>query len=347
MRPRDLKKMLSYFIPAHENLMVTSSPGCGKTDIVVQATKDAGFQLIMMHPAISDPTDFKGLPAISLDRKAADFVPFGETKEIYNAKKNTVVFIDDIGQAMPAVQNSCMQLLHSSTGVRRLGGHIVPECVTFIMASNRRTDGSNVSGMSEAVKTRTASIVALDPHKDDFCEWLADNDGAPEVIAYIREQSGDLLKFEKKADIVNQPCPRTWHAASRILKMGMGAELELMALGGAIGEGMAAKFSGYLRMYRELPTISSILLDPDSAIIPTKPASLYFVSAGVAMQASANNFGRIARYAERLEQNGNAEFAVLLVRDSLRRDKKIQYTTAFVKLTTGSNPVGKLIAGEM
>lgn len=347
MRPSAFLKLLAYFITANENLMVTGPPGIGKTDLVLLATQMAKRELIMMHPAISDPTDFKGLPAINLARDGAEFVPFGDLKAIYGAKKPTVVFIDDVGQAMPAVQNGVMQLLHSSTGVRRLNGHIVPKHVCFVLATNRRQDGANVTGMTETVKSRVASIVSLEPNLEDFCAWMAGNNGAPEIVAYLRDQPGDLHKFEKNPDIVNQPMPRTWAAASRILQMGMSSELELIALGGAVGEGMAAKLSGYLRMYRELPTITSILLDPDSAIIPEKPAALYFVAAGVAMQANVGNFGRVARYAERLEETGHAEFAVLLVRDSLRHEKKIANTQGFVKLTTGSNPVGKLIAGEM
>lgn len=346
MRPRDLRKLLAYYIPAKETLMVTGAPGIGKSDILVQAAKDAKASLIMLHPAISDPTDFKGMPVVSIDRESVDFKPFGDLSAIYNAKKLTVVFIDDLGQALPAVQAAVMQLLHSSTGVKRLNGRIVPDCVTFVIATNRRTDGANVTGMLETVKSRTTSIVALEPNADDFCDWAIANEMPPELVAYIRSQKEDLLQFERKADIVNQPCPRTWAAAGRILKMGMSPDLELPALQGALGDGMAAKFSGYLRTYRELPTIQSILANPDAAIIPKDVAALYFVSVGVAMNANQNNFGRIARYAERLVEEGRAEFAVLMVRDSLTKEPKVQNTQAFVKLTTGSNPVGQLIAGE-
>jgi hypothetical protein len=346
MRARDLLKLLAYYIAAGETIMVTGAPGVGKSDILVQAAEAAKAKLIMLHPAISDPTDFKGMPVVAADRMSVDFKPFGDLSEIYSAKKKTVVFIDDLGQALPAVQAAVMQLLHSSTGVKRLNGKIVPACVTFVIATNRRTDGANVTGMLETVKSRTTSIVSLEPHADDFCDWAVANEMPAELIAYIRSQRDDLLQFERKADIVNQPCPRTWAAAGRILKMGMSQDLELPALIGAIGEGMAAKFSGYLRTYRQLPTIESILLNPDAAIIPTDPAALYFVSVGVAMRANQNNFGRVARYAERLEEEGRAEFAVLMVRDSLNRDPKVQNTQAFVKLTTGSNPVGRLIAGE-
>lgn len=347
MRPKDMAKLLAYFIAAGKTLMMVGAPGIGKSDLVNQAAEAAKSKLIMMHPAISDPTDFKGMPAINAARTAADFLPFGELALIYNAKKKTVVFIDDLGQASTAVQNAAMQLLHSSTGVRRLNGHLVPDCVSFVIATNRRSDGAGVTGMTETIKTRCASIVSLEPNFQDFHSWFSVNGGSPEVLGYLSQQQADLHQFERKADIVNQPCPRTWWAASDILKMGMTAELELLALQGSIGEGMAAKFSAFLRLSREIPTIESILLDPDSAVIPSNPAILYFVAAGVAMKANNANFGRVARYAERLEQGGHAEFAVLLVRDSLRRDRKVMNTPAFVALTTGNNPVGKLIAGEM
>ncbi|HYE75231.1 MAG TPA: ATP-binding protein, partial [Blastocatellia bacterium] len=76
-----------------------------------------------------------------------------------------------------------------------------------------------------------------------------------------------------------------------------------------------------------------------------KPAAFYAVAVGLASKANPQNFGRIARYAERIEAIGKGEFAALLLRDSLRRNPKIDKSPDFIKLVCG--PLGKLITGQV
>lgn len=52
------------------------------------------------------------------------------------ATKLTACFIDDLGQATPAVQAAAMQLILALT----LNGHRVSDQVVFVAATNRRTD---------------------------------------------------------------------------------------------------------------------------------------------------------------------------------------------------------------
>jgi DNA replication protein DnaC len=77
--------------------------GVGKTDIVTQACQEANARLIISHPVVSDPTDYKGLPFADPDGKTARFLPFGDLAELSNAKEETVFFLDDLGQAPASV----------------------------------------------------------------------------------------------------------------------------------------------------------------------------------------------------------------------------------------------------
>jgi hypothetical protein len=85
--------------------MIVGSPGVGKSDIVEEAAQSAGAKTIIFHPVISDPTDFKGFPFAK--NGEADFLPYGDLKQLIEAKEPTVAFLDDIGQAPPSVQASC------------------------------------------------------------------------------------------------------------------------------------------------------------------------------------------------------------------------------------------------
>ena len=128
------------------------------------------------------------------------------------------------------------------------------------------------------------------------------------------------------------------------MKLKLSPRIELAAIQGAVGEGAAAEVVGFLRIFRELPSLDAILLDPDTAMIPDSAAALYAISTGLATKVTTSNFARVARYADRLYRTGKGEFAVLMIRDAIRRDKNLCNTPAFIQLA--STEVGKLFAGQ-
>ncbi len=343
MRPNDVTKLLAAMVPVGYPVLLTGAPGVGKSDLVDQAAEYAKADLIVSHPVVADATEAKGLPWPKEGAKVATFIPFEDLYRAMNAKKPTIWFLDDIGQAAPAVQASFMQLLLA----RRANGKKLPDCLTFFAATNRRTDRAGVSGILEPVKSRFVTIISVDPNLDDWCQWAIRTNQPPELIAFLRFRPEFLHKFEPTLDLVNSPCPRTWAAVGKIIPLKLPANIELAAISGAVGAEAAADFTGFLRIYRDLPSLDAILADPTHAEIPIEPSALYAVSVGLAAKANPNNFARIKTYAQRLEQAqpiSRGEFAVLMVRDSVRRNKKICDTTAYIEMM--STEIGKLISGE-
>ncbi|MBK7652491.1 MAG: hypothetical protein IPJ20_19610 [Flammeovirgaceae bacterium] len=81
MRPTQLIEFLQYALPLKENVLLVGPPGVGKTDIVKQAVAKIGYDLIITHPVISEPTDYKGLPFPMGDE--AVFLPYGQLKNLF------------------------------------------------------------------------------------------------------------------------------------------------------------------------------------------------------------------------------------------------------------------------
>ncbi len=342
MRPQYVSQLLAKLIEARLPGLLSGAPGVGKSDLVEQAAKAAKADLIVSHPVVSDPTEAKGLPWLKEGSKMATFLPFEDLYRALNAKKLTVWNLEDLGQAAPQTQASYMQLLLA----RRANGQKLPDCVTFIASTNRRTDRAGVAGILEPVKSRFVSIINVEPNLEDWCGWAIKNDMPPELIAFLRFRDELLHQFNPTLDLVNSPCPRTWASCGKLLKLGLSDRVELQALQGAVGEGAANELVGFLRIWRELPSLDEILVDPDAAPIPEKPASLYATAVGLAAKANPNNFDRVARYAERLNDStpSKGEFAVLLIRDAVRRNRAVCNTPAYIKLA--SSEVGKLFTGE-
>lgn len=340
MRPTQLTSLLARTIESRLPILIIGGPGVGKTSIVDLATQEAENDLVISHPAVADPTDAKGFPWMRDADKTAVFVPFGETAKVLQSKRPTTWFWDDFGQAPPAVQASYMPWLLA----RENCGKKLPEHVTIIAATNRRTDRAGVSGILEPVKSRFAAIVELEPDLNEWCSWaLQQPDMPPELIAFLRFQPDLLYQFTPSADLVNCPSPRTWANAGRILNLKLSSEIENAALAGAVGQGAASTLSAFLQMFRQLPNIDGILTDPDASPIPTQVNVLYAVSTALASRTTESNFKRVARYAQRLVDASHGEFATLMLRDAIKRKPQIQQTPEFVRL--GAGELGQLIGG--
>ncbi len=339
MRISEIKQVLRHAIEKSHPVMLTGSPGCAKTDIVKEATKEAGADLILSHPVVSDPTDAKGLPWPDAEKGHATFLPFGDLYRAINAKKKTVWFLDDLGQASPAVQASFMQLLLA----REVNGHKLPDCITFIAATNRKEDRAGVTGILEPVKSRFTMILEVDVHLDDWCDWATVSSISPEMIAFMRFRPDLLSDFKASASMVQSPSPRTWKNANDVLQMGLPHSYEFETISGAVGKGAATEFCAFLRTFRALPDLDSIIKEPMKASIPKQPEALYAVAVGLAHRATVENFGSIAKYAERLSKDNKGEFAVLLARDSVRRKPELMNSKEFIKLA--STDLKKLILG--
>jgi hypothetical protein len=338
LSPSALSDLLAATIPIGYPVMIEGSPGIGKTDIVLDSARRAEADVILSHPAVADPTDAKGMPWI-VDGHAL-FLPFGDLSRAIAATRRTVWFLDDLGQATPAVQASFMQLILA----RRVADHVLPDCITFIAATNRRTDRAGVSGILEPVKSRFTTIVELAVSLDDWCKWALVSNIQPELIAFLRFKPELLCKFEASADMGNSPIPRTWANASKLLQLGLSSSVLSSALAGAVGAGAAIELQAFLQMYATLPNIDAILLNPDQYQIPDEPSVLYALASALAHKSNPANFDRVAQFAQRLTDATHAEFAVLLVRDALQRDIKIAQTQAFVKLAVSE--LGQMISGN-
>jgi len=316
----ELKTVLADAIKNKEQLLIVGEPGIGKTEVIRQVCDEIGADLIIAHPSVSDPTDYKGLPSKANDGSHAVFLPFGETWQAIKAEKLTVYFIDDLGQASDAVQKALMQLLLG----RRLNGHKLSDNVVFIGATNDIGQRAGVSGLLEPIKSRFDSIVFMDTTIEDWSSWALNNNMPPELIAFLRNRPELLSKFEPTKALVNSPSPRTWASVGRRLMRGV-SNFKLFS--GSVGKGSATELMAFLELAKEAPNLDDIIMNPEKAPIPSKPALKYVVSTGLAYRAKKDNFKRIFTYLNRLEQ----PFRVYTIKDAITRNKELTQTEVFIK----------------
>jgi MoxR-like ATPase len=324
MKPSLMTECLKVAIRSKDNLLIVGPPGVGKTALTIQACQAENADLIISHPVVSDPTDYKGMPWVFRDSEGnpkATFIPFDDLEKLIQAQKRTVFLLDDLGQAPAGVQAPAMQLIHGG----RINGHKVSPEVVFFACTNRRQDMAGVSGILEPVKSRF-KILHLEADLDDFCRWGLSVDLSFEVIAFNRWKGTALLDFKPTKDMVNSPCPRTWEAVSDILKHQYPAEAELEMVSGSVGEGMAIEFVAFVKMARTLPDPDLICIRPDEVKVPKETSTLFAICGALTQRAGENNFANIVKYANRLP----ADFSVMLVVDTITRKKELIKTKAFI-----------------
>jgi hypothetical protein len=299
----------------HQSLGVAaeSSPGVGKTSIVTAAAAEAGQELIIEHPSIADPTDYKGLPVMQKDG-TAKFAPIGLIARLLKITKRTIVCADDFGQAAHATQAAFMQLVH---GGRLNDVQLRTDLITWVLLTNGTGDRAAVNALLEPVKSRFHTLVTLECDVNDWCQWAyASGKIAPEIIAFIRFKPDLLNKFEPSRDFKNCPSPRTVHHASDLFLAGL-TDKDVIA--GAVGEGWALDFLSFLRVYQDLPSLDGILLEPSNAKVPTTIGARWAVSTGLVKRASKENLGRIVTYLKRLSTSaGTRDFEVMTMKDIIK-----------------------------
>jgi hypothetical protein len=215
---------------------------------------------------------------------------------------------------------------------RKLGEYTLPEGWAIVAAGNRDSDRAATTRMPTPLRNRFVHI-DFEVDVQEWSEWAIKANVRPEVIAFIRFRPELLSAFDRDANAF--PSPRSWEFVSRILNSRPDPSAEHELIAGAVGTGAATEFSAFLRMFRELPNIDSILLNPTQEPVPENAAAQYAVASALARCASDTNFDRICLYLNRLP----TEFRVLCVRDATLRQPAIRSTAGYVRFAVENHHV--------
>lgn len=333
MNPSQAIRLLSRRFKAKQSVLLTGAPGVGKTGVIRQAAELGGYDLIITYPAISEPTDARGLPFIDPTQPFAEFLPYGDLYQAMTATKPTIWFFDDLGQASPQVQAAYMQLFLA----REVNGRKISDHIVFAAATNRKKDRGGVLGILEPVKSRFATIVELSPDVDSWIIWALSNNKSPLVIAFLQMHGLPMLFAPNpSSEIVNTPSPRTWSNFSDILVSGVDPDpvVAQEELAGATGLEAAAAFQIFANNISELPDINAVLLNPDCAAIPQELSALWLLASALAGNASEGTFRAICRYAQRLAESEQGEVGAFLINKSTALHPELLNTVEFARVLT-------------
>jgi hypothetical protein len=319
MRATLLTQTIKDLFPKRRTICIEGPPGGGKTSIVHQAAELLEVPIVERHMptmlvedfGIMFPNDDTG----TLHYRIPDWFPVKG-----KAPERGILLFDDRNQASSDLQ----KVLANICQARNLHGVQMPDGWMVVSTGNRQADRAGANKVLTHLRGRE-TVVELETHLDDFTSHAIDINVKPEVISFLRFRPGLLHDFDPQRD--QNPTPRAWvEGVSDVLGV-VSAEAEFECFKGAVGEGAAAEFVGFMRIFRKLPNPDAILMNPATSDVPTDPATLYALSGALSHRASPANFERLTQYVERMAP----EFSVLTVSSACRRDPDLANTQAFVK----------------
>jgi MoxR-like ATPase len=318
MRATTLKDTLKALFPIQRTVCIEGPPGGGKTTIVHQAAEELGITCIERHMPTMLVEDFGILFPDSSDQlhyKLPDWFPVKG-----KAPERGILLFDDRNQAGADLQ----KVLANICQARTLHGAELPDGWQVISTGNRQSDRAGANRVLSHLRNRE-TVLELETHLDDWTGWALKNGVKPEVVSFIRFRPNLLHDFDAQRD--QNATPRSWVEGVSDVLGTVPSEAEFECFKGAVGEGAAAEFVGFVRIFRKLPNPDAILLNPTTSDVPTDPATLYALSGALAQRATEANFERVCQYVERMP----AEFSVLTVSYAARRDPDLANTQAFTQ----------------
>lgn len=322
MRPMLLKETLKSLHAKLRTVAIEGPPGGGKTTVVQETAKELDKHYIERHVPTMLVEDF-GVPDMmtsgaSFGYKLPEWFPAKGSK--WDDGRGGILCFDDRNQASADIQKVIANICQA----RNLHAAPMADGWQVIGTGNRQSDRAGANRVLSHLRNRE-TVLEFETHLDDWTSWAIDHNVQPEVISFIRFRSGLLHDFDAQRD--QNPTPRSWvEGVSDVMGL-VPPEAEYETFKGAVGEGAAAEFTGYLRIYRKLPNPDGILLNPDKGEVPTDPATLYALSGSLAQRCSEANFDRACTYFERMPP----EFSVLAVSHAVRRNPDLANTQAFIK----------------
>lgn len=310
---------------ADQRVLLVGPPGCGKTARINAIAAQCGRKLVVMRASLSERVDFGGALVPDVKAGVTKALPLELLAELRSTTEPTLLFLDDLGQAPIDVQAALMRLFDEDE---------LSSSVLIWGATNRPGDVAGVTRLCEPLRSRfnQAFAIATQASETDrpdgavvlgtwadevtaWCDWALEVGAAPEIIAWHRSTSGrTLYQWKPNPDpSVRMPDFRTW--GEGVIPLWNAGIQDLSVIAATVGKPTAAEFLAFARLADKLPTPDQVWMDPQGALVPDEPSSLYLVASMLAAAVEQKHATALVQYLSRLPR----VYGALLARDAYRR----------------------------
>lgn len=277
---------------------ITSSPGTGKSALVKHLADTYDMELIDIRLSMLESSDLNGLPNFN-EKGEAYFAPFNifplENTPLPKNKKAFLIFLDEFNAASKQTAAAAYKLVLD----RKVGNYALHPDSYIICAGNRNSDRAITNNLGTALQTRLIHLSL----NVEFTDWL-NKVGLPQdydyrITSFLAQYPNLLNNFDPDQTLLTYAVPRTWGFCNSLIKGRELDDLDSPLLAGTIGTEVALQFVQYTKVYANLPTLDSIIHNPETAILPKDTATKWAILSLLLNKIDANNLPSFAKYSER------------------------------------------------
>jgi len=219
--------------------------------------------------------------------------------------------LDELGKAARPVLNMLLPVILE----HRLGDVRLPTGSIVFATTNLDTDGVGDNIPAHAFNRMTVLDMA-NPTCDEWLGWAANNNVAPEVMAFARDypqvfERYDMLDAKDTNPYIFNPMtgntkafcsPRSLEKASYLVgQRDVIGDALLPALAGTVGEAAARDLEANVMLADEMPRFAAIMADPPKCKLPGGVGAYFLMAFSLASRANAENLSAIMTYVGRFE----------------------------------------------
>lgn len=289
-QPSEYLQFIKATYRTNTSLMVYGPPGCGKSEIVRQASQQLAKEQgrtyvewakltsqekrnVIDHPEeyfiladerISgmDTTDLRGLPDFNEQKDWLVTKPYMWIGAFCKPQASGILFFDEINLAPPAVAGQAYEIILDRT----VSDMKLSDKVNIVAAGNRISDRAGVYEMPMPLRDRFCEM-ELEPSLSDWTVWAAKNDINPRLVAFVNFRHKFFYNLNNCGDDKGST-PRGIVRASNLIKdYPIDDYIVKQLISISCGVGFATEFKAYINIYSNLDW-NIILNSPKKVIGP-------------------------------------------------------------------------------
>lgn len=307
-------------------ISVLGSPGCGKSALGTKIGKDFNFDFVWdANFSYLELPDVAGLYFPGAEG-TLEFKAHPNLKRLETGRN--LLIIDEAPDSPMLMQNLARRIFWT----REVNGvKLSPE--TFVLLLGNRTQDKSGAGKFTGKVKNAISQFTMESNLDDWTDWaLTEGNIDPLVIQFLRFKPDLLDMYNPDQDC--SPTPRQWELVSRVPST-LPDSLYMLDVAAKVGEGPAAEFTAFRKIYQSLVSFEDIVMNPKGVAIPKDLSAQYAIVGSVGHNVKPANIERVAEFMERMP----SDFNVMFWQDAIKKTPAIKTTKPFIQWATNSNNV--------
>jgi hypothetical protein len=328
--------------------LLQGAPGVGKSSILKTLAREMPDYLPCYIDVANLDLGDLGMPVIDREAMVTNYAPnarFGVGRE---QNRPVLLMLDELGKASRPVLNMLLPVILE----HRIGDVTLPIGSIVFGTTNLATDGVGDNIPAQAHNRMTVLDVG-NPAVEEWLIWAAENNVAPEVMAFAREfpqvfERYDLIDAKSKNPYIFNPLTgntkafcslRSLESAGNLIKNrdALGDAL-LPALAGTIGAAAARDMDAMIQLADQMPRFNAVIADPAKAKLPGGAGAYFLMAFMLAGRANAESMDSIMTYVERWT---SAEARILFITTLAGNKTKVVMAVKCQKFSAAAAKVGK------